>query len=460
MVTSRLGRVGRSLRLLPAFLLSETGLLFRRTAGFRDPVPEPFFQRADAHVPCGKGRGGHPGAGRPSLRVLVVSHNLNREGASISLCEMISALRRRGVIDPEVVYFEDGPLRDKYLAAGIPVSASRASDKCYTLRQLGAAVKSLVDVIRRRGVELVFVNTLRGYPAILAARAAGVGSVWNVRESAPPESFFSYLPEPVAKRAIAAGEFASRVVFVSHATRRSWQGLKGPRNATVIHNGIDLARFPELGRASERERCRVSLAVEAGTFVILCVGTICARKGQRDLVDSLRLLPRAVRERAQVMIVGDDRLPYAKYLKLRCRMLPRDIRSRIRFFPATESVQSFYAAADIFVLCSRQESFPRVTLEAMAFGLPIIATLVHGVPEQCVEGENAISYEAGNIRDLARRVEALARGQDLCRQMGESSRRRFTELDTFEAMTDAYASVVLQAANQAPPSAQQSSALL
>jgi O-antigen biosynthesis protein len=160
----------------------------------------------------------------------------------------------------------------------------------------------------------------------------------------------------------------------------------------------------------------------------------------------MALLPRAVLERVQVFLVGEDRNPYAKNLKQRCRAFSPDLRERIRFFPSTESVQRFYEAADIFVLCSKEEISPRVILEAMAFGLPIIAIPVHGVSEQCVEEENALFYPKGNVKELAEKIKSLVNDEHLRKQMGRNSLHRLSKLKSFEEMTEAYAAVLQQAA--------------
>ena len=84
----------------------------------------------------------------------------------------------------------------------------------------------------------------------------------------------------------------------------------------------------------------------------------------------------------------------------------------------------------------------------MAFGLPIIATPVHGVREQCVEGKNALFYANGNVEDLAGKIKSLVKDETLRKHMGRSSLHCLSKLKTFEEMTDAYASVLRQAAKK------------
>lgn len=415
----------------------------RRVLGLRGSVPMPSMPEQDIRLRVCNSYNGF--SSRNSVpRVLFFSHDLNFEGASLSLFELVSALQRKGVVHPEVVSFGDGPLRIRYEAAGISVTVFEwATDRLSTKKRLDAAVIALTGLIRQKCPDVVLANTLRSFLAILAAKEAEIPSVWSLHESAPWDTFFCYLPDPVAQRAISAICLPYRVVFVSHASRRIWDKFDRYGNFDVIHNKIDLSRFPEKGSAFARERA--NLGLKDSTVALLCVGTINARKGQRDLVEATALLPQVVLERVEVLLVGDDIDPYARKLKRRCHAFSPGIRKKIRFFPSTETVQRFYEAADIFVFCSREESFPRVILEAMAFGLPIITTPVHGVTEQCVEGKNAIFYTNGKVEDLAGKIVSLAQDKNLRKRMAESSLQLFSKHKNFEEMVDAYASVLRKA---------------
>ena len=95
-------------------------------------------------------------------------------------------------------------------------------------------------------------------------------------------------------------------------------------------------------------------------------------------------------------------------------------------------------AADVFVCTSRIESYPRVTLEAMASGLPIISTHVFGLAEQLVDGVNALFYSPGDIPGLATALERLlADDRQRAALAGESS-TVLASLKTFEEMVDDY----------------------
>lgn len=380
---------------------------------------------------------------RKSLKVLFFSHNLNYEGASISLKELILGISRLGHIDSEVVAFEDGPLRVEYESNGIFVQVLPNNlDKISTISRLNNEVDRLASIIVGSGARLVFVNTLLNFPAILAAENAGINSVWNPRESESWASYFRFLPDPVAQKAIASIGLPKKVVFVAHSTKRVWDSFDVNGNFEVIQNGINLARFPLKNDLAERRRCRSELGIDDDKVVLICVGTLCDRKGQIDIVEALSKLPIAIISRVQIIFVGEASSSYGRKVKNRCHSLPN-----VRFIDATQSISTFYAASDIYVLSSKIESFPRVILEAMAFGLPIIATPVFGVLEQVIEEGNAFLYPSGNSCLLASFIEKLVVDDLLRERMGKKSLEYFSQLKTFEEMIVAYEQICMSAIN-------------
>jgi O-antigen biosynthesis protein len=409
----------------------------------RGPVPRPELLSSQVGASAsltGKAVGEHG-----PIKVIVFSHNLDFEGASISLSELVVGLFDQGAIVPEIVAFADGPLRSEYESRGIAVEVVPGIlHKVSTLTRLNVEANRLASRIQKARAGLVLVNTLLNFPAVLAAERAGVPSIWSIRESEPWDRYFCFLPDPVAQRAIAAIGLPRKVVFAAHATRNVWKVFDKHHSFKVVHNGINLNRFPLRHDVAERIRCRKALGLKLDSIAIICVGTLCDRKNQRDLVEAFALLPDAIARRVQIFLVGDVRGIYADALKRRCHSLPSHYRDRIRIVPPAESIASFYAAADLFVLSSKVESFPRVVLEAMAFGLPIITTPVFGVVEQVVEGENALFYQPGNSLMLAKQIEQLVVDDARRLRMAESSRQRISQMTTFDEMVDAYADMSRQ----------------
>ena len=272
-----------------------------------------------------------------------------------------------------------------------------------------------------------------------------VPSIWNPRESEPWQSAFGYLSESVARRALACFPLPYRVVFVAHATENAWARFNVAHNAAVIHNGLDLRRFAPSQAPAARPHARRSLGVSDGELMVLLLGTVCERKGQRDLAAAIARLDPSLVARAWFFIVGDEPGSYSDELKRDIAKLPPEAANRVRVVPTASDVGLYYRAADVFVLTSRFESFPRVILEAMAHALPIVTTPCFGVTEQVVEGRNALFYVAGDANRLAAMLSELMKDDSLRASMSGASTVRLGEMTTFNEMVGEYAEIFREA---------------
>ena len=383
----------------------------------------------------------------PPVRALMCAFNLNWEGAPYSQLELTLGLKRNGFIEPVVYAPQDGPLRAAYEKAGIVVHvfdhpiAGVLDETAYD-----RALDNFGEFIRRIGVELVYGNTLQTFYAIDAAHRIGLPTLWNPRESEPWQTYFNFLPPPLAARALRCFEYPYRVIFVADATRRVWEPLDSRNNFSVIHNGLDLGRLYSEAERYPRVQARLNLDINPDEIAVLLPGTVCERKGQQDLLRAIAQLPPASTARLRCFIVGDRAGMYSLELRKLADALPPDLRQRVRIVPETHEIARYYQAADIFVCTSRVESFPRVVLEAMFFSLPVISTRVFGVVEQVSENVNALLYEPGDTPQLASHLRRLIDDDAVRARLAKNSQPMLATLNTFDEMVAAYGNIFREAA--------------
>jgi glycosyltransferase involved in cell wall biosynthesis len=163
-----------------------------------------------------------------------------------------------------------------------------------------------------------------------------------------------------------------------------------------IPNGIDLAAFD----AARAEAC--PLALEPGRFHLAVVGRIEPQKGHLVLLEALSRLDPARRAKLRVWFVGAEsggaRYPTA----LRAEVEARGLGEVVGFVPPVRAIPALLTRLDALVLPSLLEGFPNVLLEAMACGLPSIATRVGDVPNMLEDGESGLLVESGDAGALAR----------------------------------------------------------
>lgn len=416
----------------------------RKYADHVDPWYSPHLSLADEHFRI-QPRKVIRGA-LPALRTLMCAFNLNPEGAPYSQFELTRELKSRGVIDPIVYCPEDGPLRADYEEHGIEVRIERHPlSGVSTQAEYDRRIDEFAGFMRQLGVGLVYGNTRQTFYAIDAAHRAQLPSIWNPRESEPWQTYFDQFGRKIAQRAIACFQYPYRVIFVADATRDTCRELNTHHNFTVIHNGLDVARVRDAAANWPRDRAREDLAVEAEEIVILLLGTVCERKGQHDLPQALAQLPPELHDRIRCFIVGDRPSAYSHELRALVSRLPERLQRRVQIVPETHEAPKFYQAADIFVCSSRIESYPRVILEAMAYGLPIITTPVYGISEQVQDGINGLFYDPGNTAHLAEHLRVLIGAAELRRRLALNGTYVLDALNTFDDMVAAYAEVFKEA---------------
>lgn len=181
---------------------------------------------------------------------------------------------------------------------------------------------------------------------------------------------------PAQRRQISAAlAGASAVIAVSRALADKAIALGAdPVRVHVLYNGVDSERFQPGSRSAARER----LAIEDGAELILYVGNLKLSKGCMDLLDALPAVF-ASRPQAQAVLIGAG--PDRSALAQRVESLGLGARVRMPGSVAHEGLRDWFQASNLLCLPSHNEGVPNVVLEAMACGMPVVATSVGGIPE-------------------------------------------------------------------------------
>ncbi len=411
----------------------------------RDPYYSPHLSLDDGRFAL-KPRRWPPLPRNSPIRALMCGFTLNWEGAPYQQLELALALKRIGFLDPVVYATRDGPLRAEYESNGITVFVTP-----HPLRDAGTvaeylrAVDRFADWIVALDVDLVYANTMESFFAVAAAERAQLPSVWNIHESESWQSYFAHLPAAIAGSALDCFAYPYRVVFVSHATRARYAALESRHHFVTIHNGIDPVKIAAVAATRPRAQGREELGIARNDLMLLVLGTVCARKGQHDLVHALSGLDETLRARIRCYIVGDRPGDYSTDLHALVARLPPTLRGHVHVVPETDDTALYYNAADIFVCTSRVESYPRVILEAMAYGLPIISTPVFGIREQIRANVNGLFYEPGDIAALRIAIARLAQDDVLRARFAHNTGAVLDGLPGYDEMVAAYADVFSEA---------------
>jgi sugar transferase (PEP-CTERM/EpsH1 system associated) len=183
----------------------------------------------------------------------------------------------------------------------------------------------------------------------------------------------------------------------------------------VIRNGVDVDRF----KPRPKSLVRASLGLPQDALVVGTIGRFVPVKDQRSLIDAVALL-RADGVHCLAVLVGDGPLRG----ELQQFAADRGVASRVRFLGERRDVHEIIPAFDVFALVSVSEGMSNTTMEAMASGVPVVATRVGGADEIVVDGVTGRLVPASNPRALVDALEALLNDERLRTAYGLAARDR------------------------------------
>ena len=205
----------------------------------------------------------------------------------------------------------------------------------------------------------------------------------------------------------------------------------------TIRNGVDLTRFQRANRAA----ARASLGLDDAAFVVGTVGRLVPVKNQALLVEALTLL--AARSVCMTALVAGEG-PLREDLQQRVNAA--GLASRVRLLGERSDVEQVMAALDVFTLTSTSEGMSNTIQEAMAVGVPVVATHVGGADELVEDGLTGVLVPSENATALADALEGLFRDPARRARFGDAGRERAEREFTLARMVREYEDLYLRLA--------------
>lgn len=358
------------------------------------------------------------------MRILWASHSSQIGGAELCLLEGTTAVRNLGA-EVVVVVPDSGPLGDRVRATGAEVltvpyprwahprpSVLGRVSRLVTQARGAWCLRSVIDEVRP---DVVVTNTVTVPAAALAARLAGIPHVWYLHEYGDPNHGLQFDYGFKTSMHI-VNACSDRVLVNSSALKRYVTPYLGRTPVDYTHLAV-----PTLDVSDP------ALIEVRAAFELVHVGRKQSGKRQEDAVRALALL-RARGVDAALTLIGSADPEYDTYL----RQLATDegIAGRVRFVDHVPDPRPYVSGADVALMCSVNEAFGRVTVEAMKLGVPVVGAASGGTLEIVRDGETGLLYRPGDPVDLADKLEALYRDPAGRVRMGgaarDDARSRFT----------------------------------
>jgi glycosyltransferase involved in cell wall biosynthesis len=348
------------------------------------------------------------------VKVLFVCNSEDDGGAARSVRLLVQEIDR-ALVEPVVVVHREGPLAEQlrssarvYVVPELVETPTRPRAQHFAFARncadLLRAVHRLREIAAAERAELLYGHTT--WSNLVAAWAAPGRTVWHIRNDHSPAAVRAAMLTVARATAVAA------VIAVSHAAAAPYAPLRGRLH--VIPNGVDLA-IAQAARAAPRLRREHHIGSDS--LLVGAAGRLVAHKGLAVLARAAAML----REVRFAILGGNPRHEGGDALaELRKTMPPDTI-----FTGWLAEPEPYVADLDVLVVPSLYpDPFPRTVIEAMALGVPVVASDIGGIPEAVRDGREGFLVPPGDAQALAARIALLASQPALRREMAERALSR------------------------------------
>ena len=352
------------------------------------------------------------------MRILQISSARALGGGERHLADLVNELAARGH-DVHVALSPRSPLANELRA--IP----KQNIVTLPLRNAldAASALELARLISKRQIEVVHAHMARDYP--LAAYA--------VRRNRSSRLIITrHVLFPLSRLHGVTLSNVSRVIAVSAAVARRLreQQIFPDDKIVTVPNGIDVDRFAQATLNLSRDEYRRKLELPPDGLLVGTVGEINSLKGHEDLVRAAAIIAGRF-PGLQFIIAGEDTSSTKEHLSALQRLIgDLGLEKRVRRFGWLDDIADLYCALDLFVSASHTESFGLAIAEAMACGVPVVATATEGAGEIIDDGVTGVLVPIGDAASLAEAIIRLLEKADeragLAKAAGATVRERFS----------------------------------
>lgn len=368
------------------------------------------------------------------MKVLYVNQTAQVSGAERSLLALLQGLG--DAVDP-LVACPGGALAEALEERGVRRAAIAGTEASFRLHPLhtsrgifdmGRSALGVRRLVHRAEPALVHANTTRAaLLALLGRDRSGPPVLAHIRDWVPDGRLSRLVLGLIARR-------ANAIVANSAYVARQFDGLPLRQPVRVVHNPVDLDRFDP--GAADGVRVRAELDLPSGAVVLAVVAQLTPWKGQDDAIRVLAGL-RAEGRDAVLLLAGSAKFAAAgaqfdnRAYERRLHDLAAElgVADRVRFAGERSDVPDLLAATDLLLLPSWREAFGRIAVEAMALGVPVVATDVGGPAEAVRPGVDGLLLPPREPALWAERLKPLVESREARGRMGANGRARARDFD-------------------------------
>jgi len=365
-----------------------------------------------------------------AIKVLFISHESKLVGAERSLLLLLEKIDRKR-FEPVVILPNTGPLEDKINNLGIKIY--KIKYPWWLVNKLDIfniglifgfkpiqellSLQRIMKIIKNERIDIVYTNTIVIFSGAISAYITKTPHIWHVREIIPNNTdLHFFLSNEILFDFVT--KLSNAVITISQAVRNQFSANHIEEKIRVIPNAVDLSDYDQKNRLPQIN------GIKMEDWLVAVIGHFEPRKAQDIAIRSIQIAKKQIPE-IKLIVVGDGNSKMKKYLnKL---VLDLGLSDKIVFTGFRTDIPQILPHCKVLLMPSYDEPFGRVTIEAMASGIPVIGTNSGGTKEIIQNGITGYLVSPKNPSEIAEKMIQLYKNQDLVKKLGGAGKKLVIE---------------------------------
>ncbi len=362
------------------------------------------------------------------FKILYISHSPYFNGAEICLLTLVKIINK-DLFEPIVVFPAPGPLVEEMKSIGVKTYISPIErwirfgfEKPVRDSNMSYRVQMIARIIDEEAIDLVHTNSSVVLEGAIAAKYKNVPHVWHIHE------FLKEHPElssclPLAFVYEIISYLSKKIVCVSDFTKSQFEPIAVNDKLTTIYNGVEINE-----NFQEYNFLRSNLGIKDNELIAVVVGLLTEAKGYQNLLETASLIRKKGNNTKFVWIGGSSKKNLRNFnLKIR----NSGLKNSVTYLGFRKDIQAILRCSDLLISPSIMENLSLSILEAMAAGLPVIATDCGGTYECVVNGQTGFIVPVNDSIKLSEKIIEISYDEKKRKMFGENGFTRF--LNNFSA---------------------------
>lgn len=344
--------------------------------------------------------------------ILFIAHSSARNGAPLVLYRLLKSISLQ--YPANIIFPAPGPIISDFEKIGLKTFILKKGNEFTQYNYWD--IRKIKKTIKKTYANAVIANSIGSFRGIFAATKLRKPNLFYIHEILNPGK-----KKARNKNWIKALTLSTKAYCVSQASKSSIETLIPDFSSTVLSPGIDLTEFKKsFGSSNPLQK---ELGTPIDSVIVGTVGTVCPNKGTDYFLESAKLLSKDF-SNIYFVVIGKHREKFKSYTKnLKDKVSSYGLKERFYFLGERTDIPELLGGMDIFVQPSLFEAYSIVNMEAMATGIPIIATRVGGNIEQIMNSHAGILIPEKNPVLLAKSIKHLLDDPEQRRYFGQNGQK-------------------------------------